>query len=652
MSRPRCALSAFSALMLLWLAAAPASIADGDTRAAEEELVERYSPRLMLREQEDPPCDTDAEQYEATTVATVLGNPTVELSEAPDGREIPLERGPTAADIAGLGEEHHLNLEGEPLGDTCVYARAFARLKREGKAPPVTYAHVAREAGRSGLAVQYWFFWYFNQFNDLHEGDWEGMQISFAASTPRAALEEEPREVALYQHAGGERADWDGGKVQKEGDHPVVYPAAGSHATFYDAAIYVENGRKGSGVGCDNTTAPHTRLNVRPVLVPTRPSPNGRFRWLTYEGRWGQLAKGFNNGPTGPLEKERWREPLSWQETTRSSSPRLPAGSVLGPTVASAFCGTVAEVTSLLNRNQEEPWLLPTALLLAAALLALLVFGTRWRPPQLHRLRTRRALGQILHADLRLYSRHWRAFALIGLSAIPVVGGLTLLSWLIAGGETGQRIDDSSGLSGLHVAIGEAIQGIGQPLAQVVMAAATIVAMRQLVEWGRTGFAGAYREMLPRFWRVVGAQLLAIVAVFAMAITIVGLPFAAWKFIRWQFVQQEILFNDHGIRDAFRASSELVKGRWWLTLRVAGILWLISVTAGPVLGFALIFTNLSLFLINAIGTVVYALLIPYVAIGGTLLWFDLQARGEEGVQATPLRERLRRRQALSPARQP
>jgi len=633
-------LSAFSALMLLWLAAPPASLADGDTRAAEQELVEKYSPRLMLREQEDPPCDTEAEQYEATTVETVLGNPTVELSEAPDGREIPLKKAPTAGDIARLGEDHHLNLEGQPLGDTCVYARAFARLKREGKAPPVAYAHVAREAGRSGLAVQYWFFWYFNQFNDLHEGDWEGMQISFQASTAEAVLEEEPSEIALYQHAGGERAEWDAGKVQKEGDHPVVYPAAGSHATFYDAAIYVENGRKGSGVGCDNTTAPHFRQNVRPVLLPTRPSPNGRFRWLTYEGRWGQLAKGFNNGPTGPLEKDRWREPLSWQETTRSTSPRLPAGSVLGPTVASAFCGTVTEVTSFLNRNQEQPWLLPTALLIAAALLALLVFGTRWRPPELDRLRTRRALGQILHADVRLYSRHWRAFALIGLSAIPVVGGLTLLSRLIAGGETGQQIDDSAGLSGLHVAIGEAIQGVGQPLAQVIMAAAAIVAMRQLAEWGRTGFGGAYREMLPRFWRVVGAQLLAMVAVAAMAITIVGIPFAAWKFIRWQFVQQEILFNDRGIRDAFRASSELVKGRWLLTLRVAGILWLISITAGPVLGFALIFTNLSLLLINAIGTVVYALLIPYVAIGGTLLWFDLQARAGEGARARPWRERL------------
>ena len=60
------------------------------------------------------------------------------------------------------------------------------------------------------------------------------MQITFEADTPAVALHEEPGEIILFQHAGGERAKWTDGKVQKEGTHPIVYPAAGSHATFYD----------------------------------------------------------------------------------------------------------------------------------------------------------------------------------------------------------------------------------------------------------------------------------------------------------------------------------------------------------------------------------------------------------------------------------
>ncbi len=41
-------------------------------------------------------------------------------------------------------------------------------------------------------------------------------------------------------------------------------------------------------------------------------------------------------------------------------------------------------------------------------------------------------------------------------------------------------------------------------------------------------------------------------------------------------------------------------------------------------GFTLIFTNFSLFWINVIGSVVFALLVPYIAVGRTLLYFDLQ----------------------------
>jgi hypothetical protein len=123
-----------------------------------------------------------------------------------------------------------------------------------------------------------------------------------------------------------------------------------------------------------------------------------------------------------------------------------------------------------------------------------------------------------------------------------------------------------------------------------------------------------------------------------MAITVVGLPFAAWKYVGWLFIQQQIMFEDKHPREAFRGSSELVRGRWWYALRVAAVFVVIGVVAGPVLGFALIFTNISLLLINVIGTLVFALLVPYVAIGQTLLYFDLEIAGT--TEKTRWRERL------------
>ena len=110
--------------------------------------------------------------------------------------------------------------------------------------------------------MQYWFYYYFNQFNDLHESDWEGIQLVFDADTPVQALAEQPSTIVLFQHAGGEHADWTDGRVQKQGTHPVVYAAAGSHATYYESRLYLGNGSNGSGVGCDNTTKP--LIAVRP----------------------------------------------------------------------------------------------------------------------------------------------------------------------------------------------------------------------------------------------------------------------------------------------------------------------------------------------------------------------------------------------------
>ncbi|HZK15935.1 MAG TPA: hypothetical protein VFC52_05050, partial [Solirubrobacterales bacterium] len=345
----------------------------------------------------------------------------------------------------------------------------------------------------------------------------------------------------------------------------------------------------------------------------------------------------------GPAQKDRWLAPLTWMEEIRSTSPRLPAGSVAGPTVTKSFCGAVESVTSFLNHTQDTPWLLPLILLAALALIGLIAWRTRWRPLKLDEPRAGRAFGQLLLAAGGLYWRHWRVFALIGLTTIPIVGGFNALTFLLTG-DPGRRLDDETGVSGLHVALGEVLGGIGAPIATAIMAAVVIAAVRQVAEDGEASFVAAYRAMWQRFRRVVGAQLLASLALFAMAITIVGLPFAAWKYVGWLFIQQQIMFEDRRPREAFRGSSELVRGRWWYTLRVAAVFAAIGFVGGPVLGFALIFADISLLLINVIGALVFALLVPYVAIGQTLLYFDLQMEAERA-PVPRWRDRLPRRSA-------
>jgi hypothetical protein len=605
------------ACVALWLA--PGAQASG---GAAQKLVDTYSPITMLRAQTDI-CDPAQEQFEPTTVGVFLDNPQTQL-DAPDGKLV--TKAPTAADVAGLGDGYHLNIPGDPLSPGCNYSKAFKALKDDGKAPPITYARIATEEGHTGLVVQYWFFYYFNQFNDLHEGDWEGMQIAFDGSTPREALATGPSEIALFQHEGGEKGSWDDPKVQKEGTHPVVYPAAGSHATFYSSAIFVENAQGGSGLGCDNTTSPVRRVEPKPVLIPTNPRVNGPFKWLTFEGRWGQKEKGYANGPHGPMDKLQWDEPFTWMSGVRDRSPQLPSGFFLGPQVTGTFCGTVATLSHLVNLEAKSTLAAAGIVVGFILLIVVLLRLTKWRPVELTPLRQERAVGQLLRAARQLYGRHWRPMVLVGLTSIPILAAVYGIE---------QAAVALTGETGVETYIRDA----ANPLGYAVVAAIAIAYLRDLELGEEASYASAFRDMLQRFRRVVLGQILNSILVLLIALTIIGIPFAIWKYVQWQFVQQEIMFKDTGMRAAFHDSTRLVRGNWWRTVRVAALLWLISVATGPILGFALIFTPLPLVWANIVGTIVFALLVPYVAIGRTLLFWDLSARHE--VAATEEEEQRR-----------
>ena len=603
-------------------------LAPTPSEAAAAKLAQRYAPIAMLREEQDPPCETSAEQYQPTSVGSVLGNPTVTLTheDLATGKLEEVTKAPTAADIAGLPDGYYLDLEGEALGETCVYARAFQKLIDEGKAPATVYAHIAREPNHDGFVLQYWFFWYFNQFNDLHEGDWEGMQLSFEAETTAAALREEPSEIIVFQHAGGERAEWGDAKVQKEGTHPIVYPAAGSHATFYDSAVYIQNGQRGSGVGCDNTTEPLRELRPQPVLLPETASEQGPFKWLSYDGRWGEKEKGFNNGPTGPTTKTVWREPFAWMAEQRTTSPHLPGGSIAGPQITGVFCGAVASVSDFINLEAKSRALAIGTLVLLGILIALFVGFTRWGPVDLTELRAKRAFGQLIRTARQLYGRHWRVLLPIALTGLVIVAATNLLAGLLG---TNSGADQAAGRSGVNLALGDLVSAFAYPLALAVVAAIVVIFVRLLAESQPAGFRACWRGMRKRFWQIVGALLLATLGILLMAITVIGLPFAIWKLVGWSFAGQEVLFTDKSIRESLRGSSQLVRGRWWRAVRVVVFLVAILFVSGPVLTLGLIFTPLPFLLINLLGALIFSLLIPYVVIAQTLLYFDLQARAGE-----------------------
>ena len=164
-----------------------------------------YSPVVRLKEQPGS-CDI-GEPYQPTDIDLLMGNDEVALRGPWDRTNI-VKVAPTAADLSRGLFDYHLDFPGDALRPGCTYEQWAARLAATG-VPPTAYARVVTEAGKPGkLALQYWFFYVYNDWNNKHEGDWEMIQLVFDASSPAQALTRPPAEVGYSQHSSAERAAW------------------------------------------------------------------------------------------------------------------------------------------------------------------------------------------------------------------------------------------------------------------------------------------------------------------------------------------------------------------------------------------------------------------------------------------------------------
>src|SRR5215472_8387929 len=214
-------------------ALAPRAFAGGadGTVAQQQRLAKRYAPvvRLVLGREGCGP----GLHYLPIDVNLLFDEPTVGL-RGPWGNDL-VQIAPTAKDLGRGLYGYHLDFPGNALQPGCSYLHWQQHLGAERT--PTTYAHVVTDPRHPGkLALQYWFFYVFNDWNNLHEGDWEMIQLVFDAPTVAAALARPPVEVGYSQHEGAERAAWDDPKLERIGSHPVVHPADGSHANFFGEA--------------------------------------------------------------------------------------------------------------------------------------------------------------------------------------------------------------------------------------------------------------------------------------------------------------------------------------------------------------------------------------------------------------------------------
>jgi hypothetical protein len=612
---------------VLALVAVPAALADLEDETA---LAERYAPVVRLVEQKEE-CGP-GEPYRPLDVNLVLDEPTVALRGPWNAVDLVRIR-PTAGDLVGR-YEYHLDFPGTALEPGCDYER-WSRRIAEGTAPTV-YGHVATEAGHpERLALQYWFFYAFNDFNNLHEGDWEMIQLVFDAPHAAGALAAEPADVGYSSHEGAESADWGDDKLEVVDDtHPVVYPAAGSHANKYTDALYLGSSAE-AGVGCDDTRGPH--VEVRPA-VKTIPSDGAAaqraFPWIGFEGRWGEIQRAFFNGPTGPNLKTQWTEPIEWSEGWRERSYAVPTGGVLGTGATDFFCSAVATgsraLVSLLRNPQA------TLLVLGGLLLAVLVgiTRTRWRPGAPLRVARRRAWGQTLSAAARMYFGRPGLFLGIGLLFVPLGLVISLVQGLILGGIGLAEIEATGEAAGalalLTVAVGTTLALAGFALVQ----AATVSALVEIDAGRPVSAVKAYSSMVVRLRPLLGGIALAAAAWVVLSATAVLIPVAIWLAVRWALFPQVVALEGGSAIGGLRRSARLVRDRWLHVGSLVGVGTVLAFVAGPLVGALLILlTDLPLALLNVVAGIVYALAMPFVALTTAYVYFDTRARKELEVES-------------------
>jgi hypothetical protein len=191
-------------------------------------------------------------------------------------------------------------------------AAAHAPIARDASdTRPAVYAR-AVPSRRGGTWLQYWLF-YAGQDHDRgilrtgrHEGDWELVQYR-VDSAGRGV------EAVYAQHRGGERCGWS--SVQTRGGRPIVYPAHGSHASYF------RSGTRDRLWPDPNDEADGRGPVITPTVVPvTADSP----AWMAYRGHWGAARArwwipGEQDSPPGPAFQrgQRWSDPDAFADAAR-----------------------------------------------------------------------------------------------------------------------------------------------------------------------------------------------------------------------------------------------------------------------------------------------------------------------------------------------
>jgi hypothetical protein len=571
---------------------------------AAAQLAEKYRPLIAIQAQAEP-CGS-GEPYYPADVKVILDQPDVVLLDRA-GQII--KQAPSAIDLLHAPEGSNFDLPGNSQRPGCDYERRFGW--RTGK-PAVQYARIVRDTeDPSRIVVQYWEYFVYNDWNNVHESDWEMAMIVFHAPTPEAALTVGPEKVVLSQHYGNERRDW--AAVQKQGDRPIVYPAAGSHAMFFTQNLWF--GMSGdAGFGCDSTVAPSTILDPSVTVLPAQGTADNGFGWLGFVGRWGQRQRtGTNDAEQGIQYTWQWSKPINYYRSGRDSAVSVPQ---IDFGVTRFFCGITKRGSQALNFMLDRPLVLLAIIAGIVVFVVFVVKRTRWRPAPPAPLLMARRGGRIMRASLAIVRQHLRRY--LPVSALALLGGVlaavmqhfTLYHTFL--GTIHEMSGDQAAPSAMTALVSGAAEII--PLMVIAMVVGVHITHHLDAPRGDKVIRAALkgRGLLP--------MIVLTVCMFTGIFAFVLVP---------AFVLAPSVGTAEGSRlwATLRHSARLSKGHRLRTFVLTVFAFSVSLLAAPLVGIVvLLLTGKSFWIMNIIAGTVNAITLPWLAVVLYLMYTDLVAR--------------------------
>jgi len=593
-----------------------ADVPPTEVSVAEQALADKYVPIAELKKQPEA-CSAVGEQYLPVSVEISLNDPEVKLRRAKRKGETSdpvIKVGPSAQDLVNTDSAYYLDLPGDSLNPGCDYEQWSAKRVKELGLTPSTYARVATQPSEPGLlALQYWFYWAFDDFNNTHESDWEMIQLTFDASTPEEALTKDPTLITFAQHAGGENADWDEGKaLLGDGDHLVTFPASGSHADYYQSAIWIGWGAQGTGFGCDRIDGPTVLTRLHAIVIPRQIDPKGPFAWALFQGRWGEKHPWEFNGPLSPNVTRKWIEPVSWTDGLRTESLTIPNQQTFGVGPSAFLCSAAEMGGSVMKVIPNLSQVVASATIGFFVLLLLISFLT-WR---------------FVKRAAWMYVRYFYIFLFSSLLLLPVA--------TLAGAIQQFLVDHPIEGFGLTLTTGSSLSGtlglITQLFLVSLVAPGVIYATARISNKESVNFFTAVSRTVKDVLKVAGANLYNFLVVLLLTITIVGIPFAIYRAIQWAYSTHAVVLDGSTPRKARNVSRNVIKGDWVRTLGMAALVTYVAVLPGPIIGLILTLTNtVSLRMAGTISSLIFAVIYPITIIASTLYYLRRKEQHTERI---------------------